>query len=325
VDDLRRPGRPSATVIRAQLVLEIAAGIVGVPNQPLRQAKVLLREQGSRGWPVALFGSSTNEGIDEVVAGDAALGIINPSAALTLAYRGTGHYGKPQPIRPIAVIPSFDSYVFAVKRDTGLTCLEDIAMRRYPLRIGVRGQAEHYLHTMLDHVVNAAGFTLNDVRAWGGAVQPLGVSTPRPGRASFAALERGELDAIFDEGASGWLNAALDADMLILPVSETTIDKLEDMGYRRGVIERATYPRLPSDVPTLDFSGWPIFVHAAASDDLVTQICAALDERKSFIPWEGEGPLPVERMCRDGDDTPLDVPLHPAAQRYWQERGYLHG
>jgi TRAP-type uncharacterized transport system substrate-binding protein len=325
VENLRRTGRPSATVIRAQLVLEIAAGIVGTPNQPLRQAKVLLREQGSHGWPVALFGSSTHEGVNEVVAGDAALGIINPSAALTLAYRGTGYYETPQPIRPIAVIPSFDHYVFAVKRDTGLTRLEDIAVQRYPLRIGVRGQAEHYLHTMLDHVVRAAGFTLNDVRAWGGAVRPAGVSTPRPGRASFAALERGELDAIFDEGASGWLDAALDADMVILPISETTVETLEDMGYRRGVIERATYPRLSSDVLTLDFSGWPIFVHAAASEDLVTQICAALDERKSFIPWEGEGPLPVERMCRDGDDTPLDVPLHPAAQRFWQERGYLHG
>lgn len=325
MDELRRAGRLSATAIRSQLVLEIAAGIVGKPNQPLRQAKVLLREQGSHGWPVALFGSSTHEGIDEVVAGDAVLGIINPSAALTLAHRGTGHYPAPQPVLPIAVIPSFDRYVFAVKRDTGLTCLEDIAVRRCPLRIGVRGQSEHYLHTMLDHVAHAAGFTLDDVRAWGGSVRPAGISPPRPGRSSFAALERGELDAIFDEGASGWLNAALDADMVILPVSETTIEKLEDMGYRRGVIERAAYPRLPGDVLTLDFSGWPIFVHASAADELVMQICGALDERKSFIPWEGEGPLPVERMCRDGNDTPLDVPLHPAAQRFWQERGYLHG
>jgi TRAP-type uncharacterized transport system substrate-binding protein len=95
------------------------------------------------------------------------------------------------------------------------------------------------------------------------------------------------------------------------------------MGYRRNLIRKSVFPRLPGDVQTLDFSGWPVFVHAEAPDQLVADICTALDQRKDFIAWEGEGPLPVERMCRDTEDTPLDVPLHPAAERYWRQRGYL--
>jgi TRAP-type uncharacterized transport system substrate-binding protein len=136
---------------------------------------------------------------------------------------------------------------------------------------------------------------------------------------------RGEIDAIFDEGASGWLDAAFDNDMIALAVSESRLAPLEQMGYRRGTLAKRSYPRLEADVLTLDFSGWPIFVHASAPDRLVAQICAALDQRKALIPWEGEGALPVERMCRDGKDTPLDVPLHLAAAEFWKQRGYLNG
>ncbi len=49
----------------------------------------------------------------------------------------------------------------------------------------------------------------------------------------------------------------------------------------------------------------------------------ALEARKDRIPWQGEGPLPLERMCRDTPETPLDIPLHPAAERFWHDRGYL--
>lgn len=314
----------TAAMIRGQLILEIAAGLVVAPDQPMRQPKVLLRSQGAADWPLTLFASSTNEGIDAVVAGEADLAIVNPSAALTLAYRGIGAYTTPQPVLPIAVIPSFDQYVFAVRSETGLASLEDIGTKHYPLRIAVRGQADHYLHLMLDHIVAAAGFSLDDVRKWGGSITAAGNMPPRSGDARLSAFDGGDIDAIFDEGVAGWLESALDRDMRVLPVAESTLLPLERMGYRRGAILKSEYPRLDADVPSLDFSGWPIFVHAQAPDKLVTQICVALDERKALIPWEGEGPLPVERMGRDTPDTPLDVPLHPAAARVWAERGYLN-
>jgi hypothetical protein len=41
------------------------------------------------------------------------------------------------------------------------------------------------------------------------------------------------------------------------------------------------------------------------------------------VPWERDGPLPLEIMCRESDETPMDVPLHPAAEQFWRERGYL--
>jgi TRAP-type uncharacterized transport system substrate-binding protein len=76
-------------------------------------------------------------------------------------------------------------------------------------------------------------------------------------------------------------------------------------------------------VRTIDFSGWPLFCHAEATDELVERFCAGIEDRKDRIPWEGPGPLPLERMCGSHPDAPLDVPLHPAAERFWREQGYL--
>ena len=95
------------------------------------------------------------------------------------------------------------------------------------------------------------------------------------------------------------------------------------MGFRRGVIPKAEYPNLPEDVMSLDFSGFPVYTHADTPDQVITGFCAALEARKDRIPWEEEGPLPLERMCLDTIEGPLGIPLHPAAERFWREQGYL--
>ncbi len=307
---------------RSRVVLEIASELAQVPDQPYRQAKVMMRVQGEPAWPLCLFGSSAADGIEEVIRREADLAIVNPAGPLTLAYRGTGPYTRPHPVRTVAVIPSFDQYVFAVKKETGLTSFEEIGRRKVPLRIGLRGEPDHCLHSMLEHIAEAAGFSLGDIKTWGGQLRKEG-PLPFPDGVKFQWLRRGEIDAIFDEAVQEWIDDAIDAGMTILPLSEATVRKLEAMGYRRGVIEKRIYPKLKSDILSIDFSGWPIFTHAETPDLLVRQICAGLDARKHMIPWQGEGPLPVERMCRDSPDTPIDVPLHPAAERFWRERGYL--
>lgn len=308
-------------VTRSRVVLEVASELVADRDQKYNQAKVMLRVQGGPDWPLSLFGSSTIEGVDAVVKREVALAIVNPASALWMAYRGISPFTEPQPVRVIGVIPSYDQILFAARRETGLTCVEDIAARKYPLKLGLRGQSDHWLHYMLDHVLATAGCSLEDIRSWGGAYAREGL-LPYPNGPRFGALANGNYDALYDEAVHTWINEAAEF-CTALPLGEETAARLEAMGYRRSYLKKSVYPGLPSDILTLDFSGWPIFVHAEESDDLVTRICAGLDARKHNIPWEEAGPLPVERMCVDAPDTPQHVPLHPAAERYWKECGYL--
>lgn len=313
-------------VTRSRLVLEIASEMVGCSDPQTQpdyfQAKAVLRASKVGGRQVTLFGSSTAEGIEAVARREADLGIINPACVLSVALRGQGQFKTPRPLRAIGVIPSWDQYVFAVRPETGLENFEDIARKRPKLRVSMRGAADHTLHPMFDDAATAAGFSREDLKAWGGGIRMEG-ALPFPGTAKFTALLNGEVDAIFDEASAYWVNEALDAGIKVLPLAEPTVRKLEAMGYHRAIMPKGEFPKLPRDVLALDFSGWTIFVHHEAEDALVGQICAALDARKARIPWENVGPLPVERMCRNARDTPQLVPLHPAAERFWRERGYL--
>ena len=314
------PASPLTT--RSRIVLEIASELVGGPDPQFKQTKISFRSQGGRDWSRNFYGSSTFEMIDLVVKGEAMIAMMNPVGPLSMAYRGKGRYSSPQPVRTIGVIPSEDQFVAAIRPEFGIKTFEEIGTKKPKIRIGLRGQIDHALTPMVEDMALAAGFAIGDFKKWGGEARLEG-NIPWPDGPKFAALVKGELGAVFDEAAPAWVGQALDAGMVILPMAEETVKKLEAVGYRRATIRKKDYPKLPADVLTIDFSGWPIFVRADTPDDIVAQMCAGLDARKHNIPWEGEGPLPVERMCREASDTPQDVPLHPAAERYWREKGYL--
>jgi hypothetical protein len=322
-EKLPRASRPSTASIRSRVVLEIASELVARADQPFQQAKVLLRPQrGDRAWRMSLFGSGTTEGIEAVVQGAAHLALTNPAASLSLAYRGQGMFKAPQPVRAIAVIPSYDQCLLGVRSEFGIAYVEEIAERRLPLVVSLRSEPDHYLHPMLDDILAACGCSFGDIERWGGAVRRDG-PFPYFDGARFDAVRRGEVNAVFDESVDNWCNEAAGAGLTMLKLREETLRRLETIGYRRATVRKADFPNFPGDVPTLDFSGWPIFVHAEADGDFVSQVCESLVARAHLIPWQSPGPLPIERMCRDAPDTPQLVPLHPAAERCWRQLGYL--
>ena len=306
---------------RSRLMLEVASQLVSRKDFSYLQARISLREQGADEWPLTLFASDSPATIDEVAAGKVQFAIINPSMILKLAALGSAPFKEPIPLRVIAVLPALDQMVFAVKRETGLNSFSDIRARKFPLRVSLRAQPDHSLHLIVDHVLKAAGFSLNDIVSWGGKVRYDAGMAYGPNR--IGAMQREEIDAIFDEGASAWGNMALELGMNFLPLDDVLLQRLESVGLRRGVMERRYFPKLTDDVQTLDFSGWPIYTHQNTADALVTDFCRALEESQERIPWAQEAPLPLAQMVRDTPEGHLEVPLHPAAERFWRKRGYL--
>jgi TRAP-type uncharacterized transport system substrate-binding protein len=295
--------------------------MIDQPEWPNRQARVSLRPQGADHWAVNMIASDGPAAIEQVDRGEMQLAISNPAMYPALAVRGTGVFKQAIPLRAITVIPSPDQLAFAVTEKTGLKSLHEIRERRFPLRVSMRGQRDHALHPIVDQVFAAVGFSLADIVTWGGEVRyddGLPLNSNR-----FGAMQRGEVDMIIDEAVRGWINTAAGSGMRALPLDETTLAKLESIGLRRAVIPKERYLNLAEDVPALDFSGFLVYTHADVPEAIVTSICAALEARKDRIGWQEPGPLPLDRMCRDTPAGPLMIPLHPAAEKFWRQRGYL--
>jgi TRAP-type uncharacterized transport system substrate-binding protein len=302
-------------------MLEAASELVGSASWEQRQVEINFRVQGAEGWEYRFFASDAANSIPEVAGGRADFAICNPGAVLAMALHGRGPFKESIPVRSIIVLPQFDQIGFAVKADTGLQSLADIRDRKFPLRLSVRGQRDHCVHLMINQVLDLYGFTLDDIRSWGGEIRYDDGMPSLPHR--MGAVERGEIDAIWDEAVHNFAHDAFANGMRFLPVDEAVLQKLESIGHRRGPIPRSLYPELEADVWTVDFSGWPVFCLESAPDELVTAFCAAIDARKERVPWYGHGPMDLKLMVSDTPEAPVAVPLHPAAQRYWKERGYL--
>jgi TRAP-type uncharacterized transport system substrate-binding protein len=311
--------------IRPRLLFEVASEMMGSSDWPYREARVELRSQSGEPGVFHLYGANHPDSIQEMAERKLDISILNPSALLTMAYRGSGAFQKPVQVATIAVIPHYDQLGFAVTETSGIHSLDQIREQRFPLRLSVRGSIDVSTRRLVDVVLKAHGFSLEDIVSWGGHIsydQPMPNNPSRIGR-----VKSGELDAIFEEGIMLWGNIVSEAGMHFLPIDDQHLTILEVQGFRRATIKKALYPTLPADVPTVDFSGWPIFTHLDVSDLLIKDFCEALEARKQRIQWDigdvKQPPLPLERMCIDTEETPFDVPLHPVAERFWRERGYL--
>jgi TRAP-type uncharacterized transport system substrate-binding protein len=257
---------------------------------------------------------------EAVVKGEIDLGVFNPSAYLTMAYRGMGPYARPLPLRAIGVMPSLDWQVFAVSDRLGLPSVAAIGERQVPLRISVRADPANSTRFVVDQVLGAYGFSLADIERWGGSLQLIG--GPRD-PARIQEMRDGTLDAVFDEGISGWGHLALECGMRFLPLGDAAESRMKELGWPLIGVSRAEFPELTENVVAVSFSGWPLFTRADLPDDLAYQMAKALDAARPLVAWDSESQVELRDLCVSSDTCPLDVPLHPGAARYYQERGAL--
>ena len=127
------------------------------------------------------------------------------------------------------------------------------------------------------------------------------------------------MDAVFDEGIGSWFPHSLGAGFQPLTPDEPAMSRLEALGWRRAVIPAGRYPGLAAAHACIDFSGWPLYTRASLPDDVAYDVCGALSARKDWIPWDERSYKGIDQIGRDTEETPLDVPLHPGAERWYRE------
>jgi TRAP-type uncharacterized transport system substrate-binding protein len=313
--------------MRAKMLWEIGLHIAGNPATPYYGNRDMCITVGSgsgeayRPWLRMATGSPILA--HAVVQGELELAIVNPSGMLTQAYRGTGLFSRPLPVRIVANYPTWDRFVYLVHPRTGLTSFAQIKEKRTPLRLSIREDRTHSTRGLVDQTLAAHGFTLAELESWGGSLQLNG----GPGdKRRMDELRAGTLDAIFDEGLPLWFDDALAAGMRPVALEDEAFRKLQAIGWRRVVIPAGVFPGLRSDYACIDYSGWPLYTRASLADEDAYKVCAAIHARASHIEWENTtGRSPYAGMGPLGEETeatPRDVPLHPGAAAWYREHGF---
>ena len=255
----------------------------------------------------------------DVARGELDLSIMNPSALLTQAYRGSGLFSEALSVRAIANYPSWDRFVLAVHPRTGLRSLAEFKDRRFPLRLSTRQDPAHATRILTDQLFAQYSLTLADIESRGGSLQLV----TRPGEKSrLDGMRDGSIDAVFDEGIGTWIETALETGFNLITIEEAVLFQMEAIGWRRVVIPAGRYSGLKSDHVCLDFGGWPLYTRASLPDEQAYLICSALQEREELIPWDERAYTGLSQLSRDTEATPIDVPFHPGAERWFREHGF---
>ncbi len=244
---------------------------------------------------------------------------INPSVITTMAHLGKGPFRRPLPIRALAVFPSWDRLVVAVAGNLGIRSMEELKKKRPVLRASVA--TNDCVDFAIDAMLKAHQLKLNSFVEWGGSVER--VERPSSPRRRDGIVS-GEINMVIDEGLDSWGEVALKHEMVFLPFSPKALVKLERYGFSRG---RLGGGRLKGNfdeaTEVIDYSGWPIITHADLADELAYQFAATLDRIHEEIPYDSAQVPPRSSLCRSTEEGPLDIPLHPGAERYYREHGYL--
>lgn len=225
-----------------------------------------------------------------------------------------------------------------VRTETGIADLADIARKQMPVRF--HGRPEKAIQTLMAYY----GLSPAKIREWGGHLiggeeapardAPAANADPferwlgRDWNAITPWVARGEFDLIIAPIYAAntpehkfWLEASVLHNLRFLPLPEDLIQDIvaRDEAEAPGFIPHRLFRGVDADVPTVERFPQVIYTRAEAPDELVYDVTRALSEarhlfRQTHMPYSYD-PMTV---CK-----PRAVPLHPAAERYYREVGFL--
>jgi len=318
----------SASLMRARIATKILAGLYEdaptLLTSAIRLAVELPGSKGRKGPPypftigVSPAWCSGLNGAKLVGGGKLDLVWLNPSIIPSMAVRGVGPFEKKLPLRALAVFPSWDRLVIAVSPRLGVNSMEELIARKPKMRVSIA--VNDCVDFAIKFLLKAHGISRNHFIRWGGQVFEV-VRPSNPQRR--AGIVSGKLDMVIDEGMDSWGDVAVEHGMKFLSYSEPVLQKLEKYGFRRARLDHGRIAGIDEPTTVVDFSGWPVVVHKNFPDDLAYHIAAVLEKIRAEIPYDATETPSMRQLCSNTEAGPLDFPLHPGAERYYREKGYL--
>lgn len=203
-----------------------------------------------------------------------------------------------------------------VLRDSGITSLADVAAKEYPLKVdtGPRGTGGELAASRL---LALYGADYENIRDWGGSI------THSSYREALGRMKDGHIEAFVNDDIVGnpvFVDVAHARDVAFLPMAPEIIDQMvEKFGYSRAVIPANSYEGQTEDIPSTS-QQFVLFTHQDAPEDLVYLMTKLAFENKPDLV-AAHNLFEALELAEGPRNFP--IPLHPGAERYYQEAGVL--
>ena len=248
--------------------------------------------------------------INAIKAGDMDMGVAQSDAQYN-AYNGAGDFegDKFDKLRSVFSVHP-EPFTVVARADSGIETFAGLKGKR--VNIGNPGSGQY---ATMQVVMDALGWKTSDFAL---------ASELKPAEQS-AALGDNKVDAIiYTVGhPNGSIQEATSTvDARLIPVTGPEIDKLveDNPYYAKATIPGGMYAGNPDAVET--FGVKATFVTSAdVSDDVVYAVVKAVFD--NFDRFKGLHPAFANLKEEDMITQGLSAPLHPGAEKYYKERGWL--
>jgi len=228
------------------------------------------------------------------------------------AYNGSSEFTDAGPFDKLRAVFSLhpEPFTVLVKADSDIQSFADIKGKR--VNVGNPGSGQR---ATMEVVMDAYGWTMAD----------FALATDLKPAEMAQALCDGNIDVmVYTVGhpAAAIQEAVNSCDVRLVDVTGEPIDKLVEANpyYRKATVPGGMYKGTDQDVTT--FGVGATFVSSAdVAEDAVYVVTKAVfdnfDQFKQLHP--AFAALKEEEMIKDG----LSAPLHPGAEKYYKERGWM--
>ena len=233
------------------------------------------------------------------------------------AWNGTGPYEKDHKqrhnYRVIAVVRTSTYMLVAASKKSGITDLRQIKERTQSTWI-VGGN---------EMIFDYYGINPAELKARGGGIMPPEGTGPamvsREKQASADVFIGTGLAAFTPEHRS-WTQASQLNDLVFLEMEEPLLKKLaQEPGYERATMPLALFRGVDRPIQTVMRPNHFIYALDDTPDDFVYAVAKALDEHRQLFQVQ------LEPWYYDPQTVAASkvIPMHPAALKYYRERGYV--
>lgn len=257
------------------------------------------------GYPPPLDEDNLRVGVNVRVNARVDFGVTS-SAFLTRAYKD--NYKN---LRLAAKIEDPYYLLLAARKESRIRNIEQIKQQKMPVRIFDNGGG---ISTILEYY----GITTDDIVSWGGKLR---VSQEDAFNGDFDLIIGFMASPSLNPESSYWTTLSQKFDLYFMELPEDLLEKITGQNVdSEVVIARNQLLRgMDRRITTLGRSGESVFVREDTPEQAVYDLVKAMDENRGALKW-------FIRVYTYDSHTVwqnFGVPLHPGAERYYREAGYI--